>query len=435
MKRRTIRLWTLLFAMCFLTMGASSAVAGKDELIVAISADMENAPWFEEALESFERAYPDVDIVLEPHEGISARSKFVSAAYAGNTPDVLLANLYWVKDFALNGWLTPLNEYFTPEELGDFYPDFIKYATVDEKLYGLFNSTDVATVIYRKSLLKEAGIEPPALDKAMTWDRFFEAAQKLTKDTNADGTPDVWGAGIIGYRGGATTYTNFPIFFMLDGELLDADGMPAFNSDAGRGAMQLYHDLVYKYGVSPKESYSYDNSNLLSSFNAGQYAMILGASYMINDLETQFPGDVGAMLYPIPTADTESEGLSGGWMYTIMSSDEAMKPVAAEFIREMVSKENSVKRYMENGALPVRTSAFDTIINQLDETRRDWMAVFAKQMEHTNLKPGDAIYDILQDEYTVALQEVMMDRKSPEEAVQNAHDNTVTRAKEAGILD
>ena len=130
----------------------------------------------------------------------------------------------------------------------------------------------------------------------------------------------------------------------------------------------------------------------------------------------------------------DSEGLSGGWMYTIMSQNEDIKPIAAEFIREMVSSENSVKRYLENGALPVRTSAFEAVGAQLDDTRREWMAVFSKQMEHTNLKPGDAIYDILQDEYTVALQEVMMDQKTPEEAVQNAYDNTVLRAKDAGIL-
>lgn len=434
MMRKTRRFFVLLISLCCLMASVQPASAAREEMIVAISADMENTPWFEEALASFEAAHPEIEIVLEPHEGISARSKFVSAAYANNAPDVLLANLYWVKDFAQNGWLTPLSDYFTPEELADFYPDFVNYATVDDKVYGLFNSTDVATIIYRKSLLKDAGIELPALTEAMTWEQFFDAAGKLTRDTNGDGTPDVWGAGIIGYRGGATTYTNFPIFFMLGGELINAEGMPAFNTEAGCGAMQFYHDLVYKYGVSPKESYSYDNTNLLSSFNAGQYAMLLGASYMINDLETQFPGDVGAMLYPVPEAGMDSEGLSGGWMYTIMSQNENIKPVAAEFIKEMVSSENSVKRYFENGALPVRSSAFEAIGAELDDTRREWMTVFSKQMEHTNLKPGDAIYDILQDEYTVALQEVMMDQKTPEEAVQNAYDNTVSRAKEAGIL-
>ena len=101
MMRKTRRFFVLLISLCCLMASVQPASAAREEMIVAISADMENTPWFEEALASFEAAHPEIEIVLEPHEGISARSKFVSAAYANNAPDVLLANLYWVKDLSL----------------------------------------------------------------------------------------------------------------------------------------------------------------------------------------------------------------------------------------------------------------------------------------------------------------------------------------------
>jgi multiple sugar transport system substrate-binding protein len=354
--------------------------------------------------------------------------------YANNAPDVLLANLYWVKDFALNGWISPVDEYFSKEEIGDFYKDFVDYTTVNEKIYGFFNGTDIATIIYRKSMLAQAGINIPPLDQPWTWDEFFQAAQKVTRDTTGDGTPDSWGGGVIGSRGGATTYTNFPLFFMLGGKLIGSDGIPAFNTSATHGAYQFYHDLIYKYKVAPRESYAYSNDELLGGFNAGQYSMFLGASYMISDLDKQFPGDVGAMLYPVPKKGEPSQGLSGGWVYTIMTQNDSIKPIAAEFIREMVSSENNIKRYFNGGALPLRTSAAEAIIKQLDPTRRDWMTVFSKQMERTNLKPGDAIYDIIQDEYTIGLQNVMMNEMTPQQAAQTAFDNTVKRGKDAKIL-
>lgn len=194
-KKGMLALW---LALCLVLGLGMTAYAAPQELIVSMTSDIETTEWFQEALYRFTEKYPDVEVVLEPHEGISARSKFVSAVYANNAPDVLLANLYWVKDFALNGWISPLDDYFTEEEIADFYPDFVRYATVDDKLYGLFNGTDVATVIYRKSMLADAGVEMPALQEAMTWDEFFDAAQKATLDTNGDGATDVWGGGIIG---------------------------------------------------------------------------------------------------------------------------------------------------------------------------------------------------------------------------------------------
>ena len=429
MLKKVLALALVLALMC------SSALAAGTELIVATEAGVEEKEWFQNALAEFKAKYPDVDVVIEPHEGITARPKFVSAVYAGNAPDVLMANLYWVKDFALNGWLTPLSDYTEEGYFDDFFPDFVNYCTVDGKVYGVHNSTDIATIIDRKSMLEAAGIEPPAADEAWTWEELALNAQKLNQDTNGDGATDIWGCGMIGYVGGATTYTNFPLFFMLGGELIDEEGLPAFNTEAAYGACNYYHDLIYKYEVAPKESYAYSNTELLSAFNAGQYAMIFGASYMISDLEAQFPGDIGVMLYPVPDKDTVSEGLCGGWPWVIMTQQgDEVAQISAEFVKCMLSADAYLARYQDNGALPVRSSVFDSVIASTTGDEADRMSVFAVQMQHTNLKPGDAIYDYIQEEYTIALQKVMMDEATAEEAMQEAYDNTIQRAKDAGIL-
>lgn len=418
-----------------LMLTCGQAFAAGTELIVATEAGVEDKEWFQNALAEFQAMHPDVDVVIEPHEGISARSKFVSAVYAGNAPDILMANLYWVKDFALNGWLIPLSDYVDEGYFEDFFPDFVDYCTVDGKIYGIHNSTDIATIIYRKSMLEAAGIEPPALDEAWTWEELAENAQKLNQDTDGDGNTDVWGCGVIGYVGGATTYTNFPLFFMLGGELIDENGMPAFNTEAAYGACDYYHDLIYKYEVAPKESYAYSNTELLSAFNAGQYAMIFGASYMVSDLAAQFPGDIGVMLYPVPDENTVSEGLSGGWPWVIMTQQgDEVAAISADFIKCMLSEEAYLGRYEDNGALPIRTSVFDSIIANAEGDEADWMTVYSAQMQHTNLKPGDAIYDYIQEEYTIALQKVMMDEATSQEAMQEAYDNTIQRATDAGII-
>ena len=197
------------------------AFAAKQELVVSVSSDIESKEWFQEGMRRFSEKHPKVEIILEPHEGISARPKLVSQIYTGNAPDVLYANLYWVKDFAKNGWITPVNDYFDEETINDFYADFRNYATVDGKLYGFFNATDIATIVYRKSLLEAAGIEIPAEDECWTWEQFVEAGKKLTQDTDNDGKIDVWGIGVSASNEGTTTYTNFPMYFMAGGTLVD----------------------------------------------------------------------------------------------------------------------------------------------------------------------------------------------------------------------
>lgn len=411
------------------------ALAAKQELVVSVSSGIESKEWFQEGMKRFNEKHPNVEVVLEPHEGISARPKIVSQIYTGNAPDVLYANLYWVKDFAKNGWITPVNDYFDEETINDFYEDFRNYATVDGKLYGFFNATDIATIVYRKSLLEAAGIEIPAEGECWTWEQFVEAGKKLTQDTDNDGKIDVWGIGVSAANEGTTTYTNFPMYFMAGGTLVDENGNSTCGGEAAVKTMQFYYDLLNTYKTTPPESYAYSHSELVSAFNAGQYAMLFDASWSIGSLAPQFPEDVYAMLYPVPQAGDASQGLCGGWVYTIMAEEDETKQLAADFIREMIAVDLCVARYNENMALPVRYSAFDRIISEEnDPVRKSWMTVFSKQMEHTNLKPGDAIYDIIQDEYTVHLAQVMKGEMTAQDAVTDMENKIQQRGKEAGFI-
>ncbi len=69
--------------------------------------------------------------------------------------------------------------------------DLIHSAQIDGKTIALPWFTYAAPVtIYRKSLLKEAGVDPSDL---LQWDTYYEAAKKMTRDINRDGKIDVYG--------------------------------------------------------------------------------------------------------------------------------------------------------------------------------------------------------------------------------------------------
>lgn len=93
------------------------------------------------------------------------------------------------------------------DDVKGIYPDDYRWvdectsmASYDGKPYGLnfMRPSEVRTcLIYNRDILKESGVEEDleqlVKDKQWTFDKFEEIAKKCTRDTNGDGTTDVWG--------------------------------------------------------------------------------------------------------------------------------------------------------------------------------------------------------------------------------------------------
>src|SRR5262249_39990828 len=128
------------------------------------------------------------------------------------------------------------------DDIGPFFRDFS--ATYNGKIYTIPLDGDFHMVYYRKDLLDQDGLKPPA-----TWDDYLSIAQKYQgKDLNGDGQPDY--GSCIAQKVGAQSYwwiisivagliqsqgTNQGVFF-------DTDNMnPLFaNNEALVKALEMY---------------------------------------------------------------------------------------------------------------------------------------------------------------------------------------------------
>lgn len=200
----------------------------------------------------------------------TSKTLYVNAMEAGEGPDIGFMNLWWVEDFAKNGYLLPLEDRISEETMEDMLEPFRTNSVVyDGHMYATWINTDCGIVIYNKELFDQAGIQAPALGEAWTVDEFLENAVKLTNDTT-------WGVGINCKNEGPTTYSQFPFFWMYGGELFDENRWPSFNSQAAVDSFQLYHDMIYQQKVMPLECTSYGYDDIVQGFIAGKYAMMLG---------------------------------------------------------------------------------------------------------------------------------------------------------------
>lgn len=379
------------------------------------------------AEKDFAAQNPDITVTLETFEDpVTGKAKFITAIDAGNAPDVGLCNLWWVKDFAINDWIVPLDNLISKNTIKDYIPHFLEYASYNGKLYGLFEYTDCAVVVYRKDLFEKAGIPLP--DPADPWaqDEFIKIAQQLTKGR-------IWGLGVNAKNEGPTTYTQFPFFWMARGELLDKSGKPSFNGDAAMKTFHLYHDLMYKYKVIPPEAISYGMADIQRGFAAGIYAMALVGNWQAHALlNTEGMEDkVGIMTYPVFKKGDNSQTIHGGWVYTILTDNPERQKAAVEYIEYMTSPKVQGAFTKEKGSLPVRVSLYknDPYYSQ------PLQQVYYQALQTAKAKPGDPVYGLIQNEYTSALVSFLLDKTTAQQALNNADAAVKQKAKEQGIWE
>ena len=96
---------------------------------------------------------------------------------------------------------------------------------------------------YRTDLFEKAGLSGlPA-----NWDEFRDFARKTT-----DGPAGVWGTLVASKQGIEASTRLHSLYQQAGGDLLDADGRPTINSDAGRAALEFMTALVFEDKAAPE---------------------------------------------------------------------------------------------------------------------------------------------------------------------------------------
>ncbi len=117
--------------------------------------------------------------------GAGGRSPLLLAMAGGNAPDIYACWFHIIQSDIRNGFLMPLDKWIGAN--GDHWEGWQhipelwhRVASANGHVYGL-PSASVAYygIIYRKDLVREAGLDPEILPQ--TWDEFYRWCQKLTQ--------------------------------------------------------------------------------------------------------------------------------------------------------------------------------------------------------------------------------------------------------------
>ena len=215
MKKTLSVLVCLAFVLC---MGAGVLAAEPTKITWAARnfSDARGLIWTSWA-EEFEKLHPDVNI--EPTVVSSYNSTIATWVASGNAPDIAWMGVAF---YEYADQLVDLSDlYKNDKDIHEIMPQMIAAHSFEGKLLAIPYGANVHATFYNKDMTNAAGI---TINKGWTWDDAITYGKRLSKDTNGDGTSEVWGLNfyedthIWGYgngvpfgNGGRTVTINNPV--------------------------------------------------------------------------------------------------------------------------------------------------------------------------------------------------------------------------------
>lgn len=361
---------------------------------------------YETLISTFEASHPSIKINMLSIPYADYELRLRTEIAAGNPPDILAIDTPYLALYANSGSLLSIDQYMKAEgDIEDIPPATLKGLTYENEIYLSPMVESGVALFYNMHLFKEAGVPFPSRDpnKPMTWDEVLEAAKKITNSIN-----NVYGIDPAqGFsEGEAPAYFKLPLLWQFGAEVFNPDVTSAdgyLNSEEALEALQFYQDLFHKHKVAAVELPP-------GSFETGKLAMTVMGSWVLADLEKNFPEfklgeDYGVA--PLPKAKNQVTP-NGGWALGI-SAKSKYPDEAWEFIKYATSFEGS-KKYVEmTGDLPARYS----VANAFPELNEYPKNIFIQQTQkYSKNRPVTPVYPVVSAEIKTLFEDVGIGRKN-----------------------
>jgi multiple sugar transport system substrate-binding protein len=286
-------------------------------------------------VEKFQKENPNIKVVPEVIDWNSYYQKLVTAISGGTPPDVSQIKLWWQPQLVEMGALAPLDDriggWSGRTDVFDNIWTLTKHT--DGKQYLMPLQMVILYMYYRADMLKDLGLKP-----ATTRDEFLDTAKKLTRDTNGDGTADVYGFGIRGARGGHDWWGTFVLSSgaTLYGGLTTPEAI---------AANQWFIDMYRVAKVSPPTTPTDGFAQIIANMKSGKTATTIHHLGSAVELDGVLGDKLSA--FPVP------RGTRGAWT---SFGDEENGMLAASKARDGAFKWMAFLATAENNAIWQKSS-------------------------------------------------------------------------------
>lgn len=259
------------------------------------------------AVEDFMKKNPNYNVKIVSMANYN--DKLIAAFAAGSPPDVFQINEYNAAQWAIRGFLEPLDRYISQSkfDIGNINKKVLSIHRYKGKIYGLPKDFSTLALYYNKDMLAQAGVAEP---KRLTWDNFMSFGAKLAKkDPSGKVTQYAINTDLSEVFVGAFVGGNGGDIFDLDKDRFAG----ALDSRAAIEALQFASDLVFNYKLAYPASWD------TSPFEKSKMALMIRGPWQIPNYRkslTKFKWGTTLMPYFKTPATTFMEA---GWAMGSMS--------------------------------------------------------------------------------------------------------------------
>ncbi|MET7279568.1 sugar ABC transporter substrate-binding protein [Kribbella sp. NPDC005582] len=268
----------------------------------------------QQAVERYAKEYPDATVTVQWSPG-DYDKKVATTLLTEQGPDVFEYGNGPTIDMIKAGQVVDLSD-VPGDAKADFTPALISRMTYEGKLYGIPQVSDMQLLVYRKSLLSAAGVQPP-----QTFDELLDAAKKLTTD-KVKGL-FVGNDGGVGILGG-------PALWSAGLDYLTDDGKFGFDDPLAAEALKKLRELFTSKALLLGAPADWSDP---SAFTQGLTAMQLTGLWTLPAIEKAFKDDYGVLPWPKLNATTGAPSVPVGAYASCVSSKSKNVDAAKKFVK------------------------------------------------------------------------------------------------------
>lgn len=312
------------------------------------------------AVEAFNKAY----------EGkIKCEADYVAFNDVFETLEVLMSNKSTEYDifaadgpnvaaYVSRGYLQPLNQWISDDEIKMFTDAMITEGTYKDQFYGAPMGNSSTVLYYNKALLKEAGInidfDSVTSDNRLTWEQLIDYSKQALDVLDPDHSKGIYG---IEFQQVGRVYQMNILPNSLGGAQISEDGLSVdgvIDTQPWMDALNFYqtqvNDGIFTRGISADDTSSY--------FQSGKILFYLGTTALPAAFEKNGFEDWGFTYIPcFEGHEDEIRSACGSWTIG-MNTYSVKQEAAAEFIKYLTLYDGADVYINASGMVPALDRQF-----------------------------------------------------------------------------
>ncbi|NUN23412.1 MAG: HAD-IC family P-type ATPase [Candidatus Jettenia caeni] len=380
----------------------------EDEIVFSIGAESKEIDFIRNLLNDFEDKNPSIKVKLNilPAPTDQQHHYYLTTLGARSTDiDVLRVDTIWIAEFASAGWLEPLETYINPGYKASFIPIIDKTNRYRDRLYAIPWNADIGLFYYRRDLLKKYQVSPPK-----TWEELIEIGTKISP------TEPVYGYLWQGkqYEGLVCNFIEF--IGSNNGEIINEEGKIVVNSPQNKIALDLMHDLIWKYRISPPNTpgeLMEESSRHLFQQEKGLFLRNWTYVWDLSQRDQSTKGKIGVTRLP-RFPDGKSTSVYAGWHLAI-NTNSMKKEQAWQLINFLTSRRIQKELALHLAWAPTRNALYK---NPRLLRKLPFLPIVEESFHTIQIRPNLPYYQRISDVIQNEVNKVLSNQLDSQKALQ-----------------